>query len=918
MKNSSIRSNKYLNYASRTALGLSLALVITGAPAFAQDAPAADEEEDAIVVTGFRASLQNAVNEKKKSDQIVESVSSEDIGKLPDASIGESIARLPGLTSQRSGGRANVISIRGLGPDFSQTLLNGREQTTTGDARGVEFDQYPSEIVSQVVVYKSPTASLIGQGLVGTIDIRTIRPLEYGKQVLAVGGRGTYADLGALNAGSKKYGYRANATYVDQFADDTIGIALAAAYVDEPYQLQEFNAWGYAGSGTAASPNVIGGSKSFVTSTQLKRFGINGTLQYKATDTLMMTLDGFYSNFNDDQSKRGIELPLGFGAFGTTTAVTTVENGFATAGTFSNVQGVVRNDVFQRKADIYSFGYNANYEGDDGWRAFFDASLSKTDRNELSIESYSGTGFNWNDPNRVGDEFAANDPVDTIGFTSGPKGTVFNPTLDYSNPNLIRLTDPLGWGGSLTVPQAGYYNNRIVEDELKQYRVGVEKEVGGFLKAVKFGWSYTDRDKSLTPDESLLRLAGGATSLPIPAAELLRPTNLSYLGLGPIVSYDARNLIESGVLTLERNTSHDIPAKAFRVSENLMTLYAQADLEREFGGGVLTGNVGVQAIHTDQFSTGTVFAGGVANNAKAGASYWDVLPSANLSVRLDSDLVIRLAASRQIQRPRLDDLRVAISYGLANVLDANNVSSIILDGSGGNPRLRPYRANAVDLNIEKYFGNSGVVSVQLFYKDIKSYIDKTKAPFDFTGFPLPIGLPPSFLIGQLDAPQNTGGGSMYGAELAFTLPFSNISSALDGFGITGGAGYTKTKVKDASGNIDQIPGYSKYVVNGTAFFEKAGFNSRVSARYRSKFLGDFSGFGGNLARKTALGEMIVDAQIGYDFQESSALNGLSLYLQGQNLTDERFAAIDNDGNTRKVLDYQIYGRRFLVGATYKF
>jgi iron complex outermembrane recepter protein len=905
MKSSANRSNKFRTNASRTAIGLSLALFIA-APAFAQEAPAEEEEE--IVVSGFRASLQNAVNEKKKSEQIVESVSSEDIGKLPDASIGESIARLPGLTSQRQGGRANVISIRGLGPDFSQTLLNGREQTTTGDARGVEFDQYPSEVVSQVVVYKSPTASLIGQGLVGTIDIRTIRPLEYGKSVLAIGGRGSYADLGALNAGSKKYGYRANATYVDQFADDTIGIALAAAYVDEPYQLQEFNAWGYAGSGTAASPYIIGGSKSFVTSTQLKRFGLNGTLQYKPADTLTMTFDGFYSNFNDDQSKRGIELPLGFEAFGTRATTTTVENGFATAGTFTNVRGVIRNDIFQRKADIYSFGFNGKYEGNDGWTAFIDASLSKTDRNELSIESYAGTGFNGDD--------TGNGASGSIGFRSGTTGTVFNPSLNYSNPASIFLTDPLGWGGG-TVPQAGYYNNRIVEDELKQYRVGVEKEMGGFVKSVKLGWSYTDRDKSLTPDEFLVRLAGTATTTAIPASELLRPTNLSYLGLGPIVSYDARNLIESGVLRLERNLSPDIDAKAYRVSEDLMTMYIQADLESEFGGGVITGNVGVQAINTDQSSSGIVFAGGVARNTTAGANYWDVLPSANVSVRLDSDFVIRLAASRQIQRPRLDDMRVATSYGTSNII-VNGQPAIILDGSGGNPALRPYRANALDLNFEKYFGNSGVVSLQLFYKDINSYIDKTKAPFDFTGYPLPAGPQPTTLTGLLDSPANTGGGSLYGAEVAFTLPFSNLTSALDGFGITGGAGYTKTKVKDASGNVDQIPGYSKWVLNGTAYFEKWGFNSRVSARYRSTFLGDFSGFGGNLARRTALEEMIVDAQIGYDFQESSALKGLSLYLQGQNLTDERFAAIDNDGNRRKVLDYQIYGRRFLVGATYKF
>ncbi len=804
-------------------------------------------------------------------------------------------------------GRSNNISIRGFGPDFSQTLLNGREQTSTGDNRAVEFDQYPSEIVSQVVVFKSPTASLVGQGLVGTIDIRTVRPLDYGKSVLAVGARGTYADLGALNAGSKKYGYRANATFIDQFADDTIGIALSASYVDEPYQLQEFNAWGYAGAGTAASPAVIGGSKSYVTSTQLKRLGLNGTLQYQASDTVRMTLDGFYSNFEDDQSKRGIELPLGFGAFGTTfnPATATVNNGFVTAGTFNNVQGVVRNDIFQRKANLYSFGYNVEYEGGDGWKAFIDLGYSKTDRNELSIESYSGTGF--------GEPLGA---TDTISFVSGPSGTSFDPTLDYSNPALIRLTDPLGWGGGV-VPQAGYYNNRIVEDELKQYRVGVEKEVEGFFSAIKFGMNYTDRGKSLTPDEFLVRLRGGALELAIPTNALLRPTNLSYLGLGPIVSYDARDLIADGTLVLDRNLSPDIPAKAFRVTEDLMTAYLQADIEQEMGSGTLTGNIGVQAIHTDQESSGTVFAGGVARSVRSGANYWDILPSLNLSMRFDSDFVIRFAASRQIQRPRLDDLRVAVSYGINNnAADSPTGLAPFIDGSGGNPQLRPYRANAFDLNFEKYFGQSGVISLQLFHKDVKSYIDRTRFPFDFAGYPLPTGLPPATLIGRLESSFNTGGGKLYGGELAVTLPFSNFSSALDGFGITGGVGYTKTKVKDAQGNVDQIPGYSKWVANGTAYFEKWGFNARGSVRYRSTFLGDFTGFGGSPTRRTALAEMIVDGQIGYDFQEGSALQGLSLYLQGQNLTDERFASVGASRN--QVIDYQIYGRRFLAGFTYKF
>uniref|UniRef100_UPI003B9A26B0 TonB-dependent receptor plug domain-containing protein n=1 Tax=Novosphingobium sp. TaxID=1874826 RepID=UPI003B9A26B0 len=235
------------------AAGASLAamtIALAASPALAQDASAeaqaAPEEEQAIVVTGFRAALATAVNTKKTSSVIVESVSAEDIGRLPDASIGESIARLPGLTTQRLFGRANSIAIRGSSADLSSTTLNGRPQTSTGEQRNVEFDQFPSEIVSRVDVYKAPQANLVHQGLVGTVDIKTIRPLEFGKGLVSFGGRGTYTDLGKVNTDSNEFGYRATGTYVGQFMEDRLGVALSAAYTDEPYQAQEFEAWGYA------------------------------------------------------------------------------------------------------------------------------------------------------------------------------------------------------------------------------------------------------------------------------------------------------------------------------------------------------------------------------------------------------------------------------------------------------------------------------------------------------------------------------------------------------------------------------------------------------------------------------------------------------------------------------------------------
>ena len=878
-------------------------------PTEAQDAAAAApdtaaEPGDEIVVTGFRAALENAVAEKKNRDTIVESVSAEDIGKLPDASIAESIARLPGVTSQRVNGRSNAISIRGFAPDFSSTLLNGREQTSTGDNRAVEYDQYPAEVVNQVLIYKTANAGLIGQGLSGTVDLRTIRPIEYGRRVVSIGARATYADIGKLNAGSKDTGYRATATYVDQFADDTIGIALSAAYLDEPYQVQEFNAWGYA-TGTRAGEttpvNAIGGSKSYVTSTGLKRLGLSGTIQYKPVDSVTTTLDGFFSDFDDDQIKRGIELPLAFSGqtiFNPTPANSTVANGLITSGTFNRVEGVVRNDSFQRKAKLYSFGYNAKYEGSDGWNAQLDVSMSRTDRDETVIESYSGTGY--------GAGFGV---ADTVGFQSGRTGTFFTPQLNYSDPNLILLTDPLGWGGSTV--QAGYLNDREVKDLIKQYRVEVEKEIESPISSLRVGLNYTNHDKSLTPTENFLVLRNASLQQRIPDQYLRAPTNLSYLGLGPMLSYDPRDLIAGGVYNTPANTSLDVPAKAFTVNEDIMTAYTQADIRSELGSAELTGNLGVQAVLTEQKSSGLVNNSGVLVNVTRGDDYLDVLPSLNLALRFPSDFVFRVGAARQMQRPRMDDMRVSLGYGY-------DVARQVISGSGGNPYLRPIRSNSFDATLEKYFGTRGYIAVQGYYKDLKSFVYNQEVPFSYAGYPLSANTPANApTLGVANVPINGAGGKIYGGELAGTLQLGSIVGFLDGFGLTGGGSYTKTEiVPNPGGSAEDIPGYSRWVANGTAFYEKYGLNVRGSLRYRSTFVGELSGFGASRTRRRATGEMIVDAQVGYDFK-TGFLNGLSVFVQGQNLTDEPFVTINGTARDQ-VVDYQQYGRRFLGGFSFRF
>ncbi len=897
-----VTNTTVISRASVSALALSVALFVA-APAYAQDAEAPEEdmaEEPAILVTGFRASLESAINEKKKADQVVESISAEDIGKLPDASIAESIARLPGLTSQRLNGRSAFISIRGFGPDLSQTLLNGREQTSTGDNRAVEFDQYPSVMVSQVNVYKTPSANLIGQGLVGTVDIRTARPLEVGKQVIAIGLKGSLTDLGKLNAGSNDKGYRANVTYIDTFGGDTVGIALTGSYVDESYQIQEYNAWGYNDFGGA---RLIAGNKSFVTSTNLRRLGLGGTLQGDLSDNVRLTADLFYSKFDDDIIKRGIELPLS-SSFGWTSAGInpgfTVQDGHIVNGTFTNIEAVVNNHKLVRSADLFSSGLNVDWDIGNGWNATFDWGTSSTDRNELTFESNAGTGR--------GQGVGARD---TIGFTQSTTGTTFRPTLNYSDPNLIRLTSPMGWGG-IAGGQDGYHNDRLVDDQLSTLRFDLKKELDGFLSAISAGIGHNDREKALFADEAFVVLASGAADLRVPDQFLLRPTNLDYLGLGPVISYDPQALLAAGIYRLVPNNVQDVISKNYVVKEKLLTGYVQAAIDTDIGSNQLTGNVGVQVVRATQSSSGAIFFNGVATPTTLGTNYTDVLPSLNLSLRTPSDFVIRVGLAREIQRPRMDQMRVSIGYGV----DRSGPTPIIR-GSGGNPFLEPIRANAADLTFEKYFGTKGYIATQFFYKKLLNWIYNNDIPFDYTGFPLGAEIVPS-RIGTLNAPFNGNGGNIYGVEVAGTLPFDVFAEALDGFGVTGGASYTKSKLRPAPGApYGDIDGYSRWVANGTAYFERSGFSARSSVRYRSTFQGELSGFGGNRTRRRALGEMIVDAQIGYDFQSGSALEGMSFFLQAQNLTDERFATI-NPGRPLEVIDYQTYGRRYQAGVTYKF
>lgn len=893
-----------------------LTLAIGSSAALAQSTGPVDDETDPpvpdeIVVTGIRGSIDSSVAQKRENTSIVEVITAEDIGKLPDMSIAESLSRLPGLATQRLDGRANVVSIRGLAPDFTTTLLNGREQVSANNNRGVELDQYPSELLNGAIVYKTPDAMLIGQALGGTIDMRTIRPLAHGRRTVAVGVRGELNDLGRLNPDISDKGYRANISYIDQNAAGTLGWAIGYARMQSPTQEERWNAWGY--PDVDSNTKVIGGAKPYVKSNRLKRDGLMGVVEFEPTERFHTTLDGYWSKFNDEQRLRGIELPLFWSAAQLQPGFTE-ENGLVTSGRYNGVEAVMRNDVVNRDSEIFAGGLNSQYKPNEALTLELDLSYSKLNKVEENLEVYLGTG-------RGGGVGA----TDSLGFTMPANGgvIVFDPTINYADASLFKITDPQGWnscGGSVPNCQDGFVNRPRIKDRLQSIRLQATQEFDEFLDNVTVGANYSDRRKQLDDEGFVLTHKNYPADTAVPSEYLYDPVSLKFIGIPGMVAFDSQRYYNDGnyKLTNEALWTPGRLTNSFVVYEKVLTGFLQAN----FNSGPVRGNTGVQIVHSDQsadgfaaFNPGT---GTVSSPVTDGDKYTEVLPSLNLSLTFAPETFLRFSAARMLARARMDQLNPGVGYNFnaANNTVGADINRSPWSGTVGNAKLRPLMAETVDLALEKYFGRGAYVALGGFYKYLENYIYRQDSVYDFTGTPTPGNVTPVYNFGIVSQWQNGGGGHIYGLEGSASLPFSTFSSALDGFGVLGSASYTKSSVREGGADPIQMPGLSRWVANGTVYFERYGFQARASARYRSKFLAEVSGLSLARDRIMARSEMVIDAQVGYTFQEGM-LEGLGILLTGSNLTNEPFVTYYND-DIRQVRDYQNYGRNYMLGVSYRF
>lgn len=868
-----------------------------------------DENIEVIEVRGIRKSLEASQSIKMNSSSVVEAISAEDIGKLPDVSIAESLGRLPGVTAQRLNGRAQNISIRGMSGDFSTAQFNGREVVSTGDNRGVEFDQFPSELLNGVVVYKTPDAALIGQGLAGTVDMQTIKPLRHGEQTFAIGGRLEQTQDDAGNPMGEDQGERLNATYIDQFADDTIGVALGIAHTKSPTQMQRFEAWGYGENDNGQTE--LGGAKISKNSNLLERDSVMGIIEWEPNDRLHSTLDLFYSEFSEEQHISFLESGLGLWSDAELVpgSETVNENGVITEATYTNVKPVVRNDLNTRDSDLFAIGWNTDYILNDDWQLTTDFAYSKVDRTDMNLETYAGT----------------DSETDTWTMTSSDKGQMFESVIDYSDLTKIGLTDSANWG------QVGFQKFNKIEDEIKQARFEFNRMLdSNIFSNIVFGSHYIEREKVKGSDEyKVSGFTDGSTFQTI--SNPSGTADLSANGLGDMVVFDSLAMINSGAYVVEEFEHPDVTEKSWIVKEEISTFYTKIDIDTEWGDIPVTGNMGVQAVYTDQYSEALSSDSNDNITVKAGGTdYWEYLPSINLNFNVDDNQYVRLGIARTLARPRMDDLRASGQYNFDNKKeDSTDLDGSPWSASGGNPELKPWIANAIDLSYELYFDDSaGYISLSAFYKDLDTYIYNEQVVEDFSDYTLPetcIGddgemgtCNPSYFLGYASTPQNGEGGDIQGIEFSLSLTGEMIHDALSGWGATMNASKTDSSIQpDPDNTSTPLPGLSEEVVNTTVYYTYEGFEARISARYRSEFLGEVSGFGGDRNFRMIEEETIVDAQVSYSFADGTQLEGLTLLLQAGNITDESFESYEN-GDKDKLLDYQEYGRTFMLGANYTF
>lgn len=860
---------------ARLAGGASLA-VLAVTPALAQDqagGTAADPPGEEIIVTGIRASLEQAADIKRDAPQVMDVITAEDVGKLPDSNVAEALQRVTGVQITRVFGEGQSVSVRGLQQVRvevdGRTLLGWSARLSPPEndqlGRSSGLDSVPSSLFGRLEVRKSPLASQAEGGLGGTVNLVTPKPLSFKEPTISVRAQGVYSET------TDKFEPAITGFATTKFADGRIGVMIAGEYqkrtsTTQTFERNNFLNRNYTGTGGGAIPTpVLLQYEQFVV--DRSRLGLNGAIQFEVTPEFTITADALYSKLKTGRHQDFFAFRLPTGSNPVTNRV--VEDGMVVAG---NANGTVTTagQIRNEPTESFLYGLNGKYEND-GLTVEADGYYSKgTIDQTIQIVTLQATAavpgaFDFRDQTV---------PSLTLGGT-------FNPT-NYASYNPANN---------------GVRSNRLIgllEEWTGKLDVSYEADSGVTISA---GVRYTDLHarsnafrSQVTPTraeiEPYLKLINAGDIL----ADIPGSFPRSFLSTAPTFDYVFNraqaaepNPDPNGRSTLLPNLQRD-----YDLSEKTIAGYLMVSGEGEILGVPYKANGGVRIAATRLSVDSYVNVGAVSTLRNDKNRYTTVLPSANIAFNVTDNFLVRVSGSQTMQRASIADLAPSTFFNATN-----------LSVTGGNVNLKPPISTQADVSFEYYTGKSSLISGAVFYKDVKDFI----ASFVTSG--VDTNLDPQGRVLVFSRPENLASAKIKGFEIGIQQFADFLPSPLDGLGII--ANYTYSDSEDQSGF--PLVAVSKNSYNLVGLYEKGPFSARLAYNYRDEAVFEFSE-----GRPSFIGSRSqLDAQVGFDITRNFALS-----LQAQNLMPKKSATKEYSVNEVALNSYALSERRFSVGLRAKF
>ena len=872
-------------------LALAVGFCPVGAVAQGDGSNAVSEGEarlEEVIVRGIRDSIRSAQEEKRRANQLLDSIAEEDIGKLPDQNIAEALQRVTGVQIGRALGEGSAVAVRGLAQN--RVEVNGRTTASSEGDRGVNFSLLASELFGSVEVVKSPTADQIEGALGGTINLKTRKPFDAKGRVASLNLKGIYTD------DADDYGVWGSAYVSDRFETEEngeFGVSLALAYNDTSRQEQNTqlrwqrragdtgNARGFDADGDGMREPELYVPQRFVSQTRLReqeRIGATLNLQWRPNDQWEVFLTGEHNSLEHDTLSYIAQFTINQNSrLQTSEPKVITANNTVLQGTFSNVPAELNGWNQPTESETESVALGFEWDND---LIKVSGEISKADGGREFLNSFMSSKSNCTN-------------------SSACDKIVRNPTLTYditASGDLpsLSLTKSDGTSYSVSTLDEVVINNYFGQDQEREtndlsMRVDMEYRLEQqieFLDSIEVGVRFSDGNNRA--DRTIINLNQNRMltnslnnkdpdSYPQLVLEPAVKGFLSGVSGGWIKNYATINpsLATSGAGALASLYGFDV-SKAdydelfhYDVSEETLAGYVKLNFSGDAGRYPFRGNIGVRVVETKVDSEGfqqSNVSGEPFLPLSIKPDYVDVLPSLNVAFDATDDVIVRFAAAKVISRPPLTNLAVGSRLNFGDDT-----------GSSGNPELDPFRADQYDISAEWYFAEASLLNVGLFYKDIESYITMGEVTESRLN-------PGSNEVRQfqLRVPINGKGGEVKGFEIGYSHAFISLPAPFDGFGIV--ANYTHVDSETPNVNVQtgeklSLEDLSEDSYNLIAYYERGPFKARLAYNYRSDFLDQTAGFHNQPVYEEKRGQL--DASASWAITEK-----ILIQFEAINMTDE--------------------------------